>query len=162
MVTGLLSTEHLDLTPLPVRAAAALPEDRGAAARLLGAKLSAEWPDPHLVGILRRHAEGPEHFGVWVMVERDTATVVGDIGFHGPPDGSGTVEIGYSVVPSRRGRGYATQAAIALVGWARSQPGVRAVVAGCDPGNAASIVTLERAGFHRTGGADGEIRWRAW
>jgi ribosomal-protein-alanine N-acetyltransferase len=100
-----------------------------------------------------------ERFGVWVMIERCTETVVGDIGFHGPPDDTGRIELGYSVVPSRRCRGYATEAAGALVGWARSQPSVRIVVAGCDPNNVPSVRTLERAGFRRTGAANGEIRW---
>ena len=94
------------------------------------------------------------------MIELDSATVVGDIGFHGPPDDTGTIEVGYSVTPSHRRRGYATEAATALVGWAGSQPGIQVVVAGCDPQNQPSIRTLERAGFYRTGEANGETRWR--
>lgn len=50
--------------------------------------------------------------------------------------------------------------AAALVRWAQTRPGVRAVVAGCDPGNAASAVVLGRAGFVRDGEAGGELRWR--
>lgn len=158
-----LLTEHLELRPLPVPAAALLPEDREAAAGAVEAALDAEWPDPNLLGVLRRHADAPpelERFGVWVMIERDRRTVVGDIGFHGPPDETGRVEIGYSVVPSRRHRGYATEAASALVAWARSQHSVHVIVAGCDPGNEPSIRTLERVGFQRTGVVNGEIRWR--
>lgn len=163
MRTRKLLTDRLELKPLPAEAAAALPEDRGAACRTLGAQLSAEWPDPHLVGVLRRHAGASvetECFGVWVMIERCSGGVVGDIGFRGPPDNAGTIEVGYSVVPSRRRRGYATEAASALVGWARSQPSVHVIVAGCDPNNLPSICTLERVGFGRTGEANGEIRWR--
>ncbi|MGH8987325.1 MAG: GNAT family N-acetyltransferase [Acidimicrobiales bacterium] len=133
------------------------------AGHALGARLSEEWPDPHLLGVLRRHVvagEGMECFGVWVMIERESGSVVGDIGFHGPPDDAGTVEVGYSVTPGRRGRGYATEAAVALVAWASSQPNVQAIVAGCDPDNVPSVHTLERAGFSRTGEADGEMRWR--
>lgn len=157
-------TDRLELRPLPVRAAAALPEDREEAGRVLGAPLLPDWPDPNLLGILPRHVgapEGIERFGIWVMIELDGGHVVGDIGFHGPPDDTGTVEIGYSVAPSRRGRGYAAEAAVALVGWARSQPRVQEVVAGCDPANEPSVRTLERAGFERTGEANGELRWRS-
>lgn len=106
------------------------------AAAALGARLPADWPDAHLLGILPRHVAAPagmECFGIWVMVERDGAGVAGDIGFHGPPDDTGKVEIGYSVAPSRRGRGYATEAAAALVEWVLSQPTVRTVVAGATP-----------------------------
>ena len=163
MRTPGLRTDRLELRPLPVRAAEALPGDRAEAGRVLGATLLSDWPDPNLVGILPRHVGAPagmERFGIWVMVERDGGHVVGDIGFHGPPDDSGTVEIGYSVAPSRRGRGYAAEAAGALAAWALSQPAVRTVVAGCDPANVPSVRTLERVGFERTGHAGGELRWR--
>ena len=158
-----LVTERLALTPLPAQAAAALPEDREAASRHLTAPLDAEWPGPDLLGVLHRQAAaapGAERFGIWVIIERDGGSVVGDVGFHGPPDATGAVEIGYSVVPSRRRRGYATEATRALVEWAGSQPGVHDVVAGCAPDNLASIRTLERVGFVRAGAAKGEVRWR--
>lgn len=157
-----LVTDRLELKPLPAQAAAALPENREAACRVLGSRLSAEWPDPHLLGVLRRHAGASvdtECFGVWVMIERCSESVVGDIGFRGPDD-AGTIEVGYSVIPRRRRRGYATEAASALVGWARSQPSVHVIVAGCDPSNVPSVCTLERVGFRRAGEANGEIRWR--
>jgi ribosomal-protein-alanine N-acetyltransferase len=158
-----LETNRLELKPLPAPTAAALPEDRERAQRDLGARLPAAWPQPDLLGVLARQAAltaDTERFGVWVMIERASASVVGDVGFHGPPDRSGTLEIGYSVIPRRRRRGYASEAADALVAWAHAQPGVLAVVAGCHPSNTASIRTLERIGFLRTGEADGELRWR--
>ncbi len=158
-----LLTDRLELVPLPAEAAAALPDDRETACRALGARIAPEWPAPGLAGVLRRHAGATtqtERFGVWVMIERDCGIVVGDLGFRGPPDDAGSIELGYGVIPSRRGRGYAAEAARALVSWARSQPSVRAIVAGCDPGNVPSIRTLQRAGFRRTGEAGGEIRWR--
>jgi len=45
------------------------------------------------------------------------------------------------------------------VTWALDQPGVEAVVAACDANNAASILTLDRVGFRRTGEADGRVLW---
>jgi ribosomal-protein-alanine N-acetyltransferase len=72
----------------------------------------------------------------------------------------GVVEIGYSMIPDRRRRGYASEAAAALVDWARSQEDVETVVAACDRENVASIRTLERLGFARTGMDGDEIRWR--
>jgi ribosomal-protein-alanine N-acetyltransferase len=78
----------------------------------------------------------------------------------GPPGADHTVEIGYSVIPDRRGRGYATEATRALVRWALGQPQVEVVVAGCDIENAPSIRILERTGFVRTGETNGEVRWR--
>lgn len=156
-------TERLELKPLTSQAAAALSENQDEAARILGATFPAGWPQPDLLGILAlRPPSSPEaeRFGVWVMIERDSRSVVGDIGFKGPPGDMGRIEIGYSVIPSRRRRGYAKEAARALIDWALSEPKVRVIVADCHPGNVPSIRTLERVGFHRTGETDGEIRWR--
>ena len=130
--------------------------DRTAAAGALGIELDPDWPAPDILDVL----PGTEPFGAWAIVERETSTVVGDIGFHGPPDADGVVEIGYSIVPGRQRRGYAIEGGAALIDWALAQPGVRGIVAGSARGNAASIATLERLGFERTGEADGEIRWR--
>ena len=163
MRTLRLLTERLELTPLPARAAAALPQNREEASRALGVRLPAEWPHPGLWGLVHRQANvstDTERFGIWVMIERNSGSVIGDIGFHGPPDDAGTIEIGYSVIPDRRRHGFATEAANALIAWALSQHDVRLIVACCDPNNAASICTLERIGFRRSGEANGEIRWR--
>ena len=151
------------MRPLPSLAAAALPDDRAEASRIIGAALPAQWPQTDLLDVLPvQAAASPETecFGIWVMIERDSGTVVGDIGFIGPPDDSGVLEVGYSVIPDRRRRGYATEAARAIVEWALSQPDVRVVVASCGSDNAPSIRTLERLGFRRSGKADGQISWR--
>jgi ribosomal-protein-alanine N-acetyltransferase len=153
----------MELKPLPAIAAAALPEDREEASRILGAALPVEWPQPDLLDVLPLQAaasQETECYGVWVMIERESGSVVGDVGFIGPPDENGSIEVGYSVIPDRRRRGYATEAASAIVEWALSEPGVQVVVAGCDRDNEPSIRTLERLGFQRTGEANGQLRWR--
>ena len=153
----------MELRPLPAIAAAALPEDREEASRILGAALPVEWPQPDLLDVLPLQAaasQETECYGVWVMIERESGSVVGDVGFIGPPDENGSIEVGYSVIPDRRRRGYATEAASAIVEWALSEPGVQVVVAGCDRDNEPSIRTLERLGFQRTGEANGQLRWR--
>ncbi|MEO8273534.1 MAG: GNAT family N-acetyltransferase [Chloroflexota bacterium] len=158
-----LGTDYLILRTLPPAAAACLPADRTTATTLLAVALDEEWPLPDILDLMPVHAsrsasEAP--LGIWVMIERRTTTVVGDIGFLGPPDGAGEMEMGYSVVPSRRRRGYATEAARALVAWALEQPGVTAILAGTDADNVGSQRVLERAGFERTMSTPTEVRWR--
>jgi RimJ/RimL family protein N-acetyltransferase len=163
MVEVELVTPRLRLRTLPSAAAAALPHDRETASRILGASLPASWPQRDLLDVLPMQAAAEpedERFGVWVMIEQETNTVVGDVGFVGPPDENGAVEVGYSVVPERRRRGYATEAVRAIVMWVLDVPTVSAVVAACDADNVPSVRTLERIGFVRTGEADGQIRWR--
>jgi ribosomal-protein-alanine N-acetyltransferase len=70
------------------------------------------------------------------------------------------VEIGYSVVPAARQRGFATEAAGALVTWALRRRRVRAVLAVCEEDNTPSVRTLERLGFIRTSEHGGKIHWR--
>jgi [ribosomal protein S5]-alanine N-acetyltransferase len=96
-------------------------------------------------------------FGQRLVVERATGLVVGGIGLFGPPEG-GQVEFGYGIVESRRGRGYATEAARALVQAALGMPGVTEVTAGVDPANAASVRVLEKAGlsFRSSDGAEAQ------
>jgi ribosomal-protein-alanine N-acetyltransferase len=153
---------RLELTPLPAAAAAALLENREKAAATIGSSLSAAWPQTDLLDVLPLQAAaeaGAERFGIWLIVERDTNTVVGDIGFMGPPDG-GLVEIGFSVVPDCRRRGYATEAARSLIDWAFREPGIREVTARSEVENEASARVLSAAGFARTGESRGVVRWR--
>lgn len=85
-------------------------------------------------------------FGIRQMVERSSGLVVGGVGFFGPP-ADGSVEIGYGVVPSRRSRGYATEAVHAMIEFAFRQDGVRSVRAGVELSNPASVRVLEKAGM---------------
>ena len=72
-------------------------------------------------------------FGQRLVVERGTGLAVGGIGIFGPPE-DGRVEIGYGIVESRRGRGYATEAARALVQHALGLPRCRRGRRGRGPG----------------------------
>lgn len=78
---------------------------------------------------------------------RDEELVVGDIGFHAPPDELGEVSVGFGIVPVARGRGYAVEALRALLGWALRQPQVRSVHADTDLVNLASQRVLVAAGM---------------
>ena len=158
-----LTTRRLELRPLPAGAAAALPGDRAEASRILGAAVPADWPLVDLLDILPMQAAAPpddEQWRIWTMIDPRTQTVVGDIGFLGRPDDDGVVEIGYSVLPASRGHGYAGEAEAQLTAWALAQEGVRVVVAASEQDNMASIRTLERTGFVRTGADGSLIRWR--
>jgi RimJ/RimL family protein N-acetyltransferase len=87
---------------------------------------------------------------VWLVVRRADGLVVGDMGTHGPPDGDGCVEIGYSLAPSSRGKGIGTAAVGALVRRIATVPAVRRITAVTGAGNAASRRLLQRQGFRVT------------
>jgi RimJ/RimL family protein N-acetyltransferase len=99
-------------------------------------------------------------FGAYLVVRRADGTCVGDVGFHGPPDPRGRVEVGFALVPSARGAGLATEALCCLIAWAVAQPVVDAVVARTAPENRASRAVLARAGFVPAGRAGTLLRHR--
>jgi len=63
-------------------------------------------------------------FGYWVVEERETAEFVGEVGFGNfkrdlePPIGA-IPELGWVLTPAKHGKGYATEAAQAALGWGR-------------------------------------------
>jgi len=76
---------------------------------------------------------------------------VGHIGFHGPPDADGRVEVGYTVLPAHRRQGLATEACRALFAWARDEHGVTRFRASVSPGNEPSLAVVRKLGFRQTG-----------
>ena len=78
---------------------------------------------------------------------KDSDVVIGDIGFHAPPDELGEVSIGFGIVPAARRQGFAVEALRALLDWALRQPEVRSVHADTDLVNLASQRTLLSAGM---------------
>jgi RimJ/RimL family protein N-acetyltransferase len=130
------------------------------------------WPDDEArVALLllqeRREAfAGHEAWRPRAMVDR-AGVMVGHAGFHLPPrhlamaladpsfagvidDGAaGAVEIGYTVFPSSRGRGLATEAVTALTESAFVTRDVEAVVATVSPENRASLRVLHHVGGFR-------------
>jgi len=96
--------------------------------------------------LARQNGEGSK-FGHFQVVCREDGQVIGDVGFHAPPDDLGEVSVGFGIVPAARGRGYAVEALRTMLDWALEQPEVRAVHADTDLVNLASQAVLVRAGM---------------
>lgn len=83
-------------------------------------------------------------FGLWAVVRAD-GRVIGDCGaMLQPVDGVLVPEIGYHVVRSEWGRGYATEAARACRDWVFANTAYEQVVSIVDPANGASRRVAER------------------
>ncbi|MCC9197155.1 GNAT family N-acetyltransferase [Arthrobacter sp. zg-Y820] len=98
-------------------------------------------------------ATAPDDAG-WVtgaIVDSATGQAVGCAGFHGPPDSAGMVELGYSVDPVLRRRGYARAALELLLGRAAREPSVCTVRATISPDNEASRNLILQYGFQENG-----------
>ncbi|MFJ3563479.1 GNAT family N-acetyltransferase [Streptomyces diastaticus] len=99
--------------------------------------------------VARAYARGTHRpaWGTFVVVRRHDERALGTVGFHGPPDGTGSAEVGYGLQERARGHGHATAALRSLAVWGLGQPGSPTLRARVDPGNQASQGVLRRAGF---------------
>lgn len=97
------------------------------------------------------------------IVLRSEGRMVGFVNFHGAPGvndvgAADALELGWSVFPPDRRRGYATETAAALMEWATRVHGVRRFISATTPDNVASLRVHEKLGFAPTGQiVDGEI-----
>ncbi|GAB3356987.1 GNAT family N-acetyltransferase [Micromonospora halotolerans] len=152
----MIETERLRLETLDVAAARAV-----AAGDRDGRAWHAEFPredDRDAAAMVLPHSNLT--FGCRLIIERISGLAVGTIGFFGPPDNTGTVMVGYGLVPPARGHGLATEALRALVAYGFAQPSVRTITADPLHDNVASHRVLEKAGFLHTYSTK-DARWYA-
>lgn len=102
-------------------------------------------------------AGSPQPFGAYEIRRRSDGHAIGGAGFHGRPDSDGQVAIGYGLIPSARGQGYASEALRALLALARSR-GVTSVKGDADLDNLGSHRVMEAAGM-RLVGVDERLRY---
>jgi RimJ/RimL family protein N-acetyltransferase len=119
--------------------------------------LSAYLAGPECSGLWRRRGEQCDRdpaAAAWVtgvVFDEQRSLAVGAAGFHGPPDGSGTVEIGYRIDPLHRRRGYARAALESLLERAAREPDVHRVRVSIRPDNLPSSRLALQYGFEQVG-----------
>lgn len=139
----MLQTEHLTLVPQTLEDVRAMieamePSEKG--------ELSADW----LKQLQDLTSTNPWVHGFNLM-HRESNIIVGQCGYKGPPDSHETVEIAYRVNPEYQCRGYATEAAQALMAYAFQSGRVRVVRAHTLPEPSASTRVLTKCGFRHIG-----------
>jgi RimJ/RimL family protein N-acetyltransferase len=114
-----------------------------------GAKRTVGETRSRLAALRGRAAEG---WGFWAVEELQGGRPVGGVGLY-PLNWEGPeIELAYHVVPSAWNRGYASEAAAALLA-AAWETGLDHVVAVAMPGNAASRRVMEKLGMSLEGSA---------
>ncbi|MFJ1646517.1 GNAT family N-acetyltransferase [Streptomyces sp. NPDC088258] len=88
----------------------------------------------------------PQPFGPYEIRRREDGLAIGGLGFHGVPDDDLTVTIGYGLIPSAHGRGYASEALRKLLRFAR-ESGVLGVRGDTEHGNTASRRVMTAVGM---------------
>lgn len=92
--------------------------------------------------------------GTWfqfVIIERDSDTLIGDIGVHFLETDSENmqVEIGCTLDKNYRGKGYATEALTKIIDYLINDLNKHRIIASIDPANSDSIRLIERLGFRK-------------
>ena len=87
----------------------------------------------------------------FAIAEAATDRAVGGIGLWLQGLIHGRATVGYSVIPSARGRGLASAALTALTSYGWSIPGLHRIELYIEPWNTGSTKTAERAGYEREG-----------
>lgn len=77
--------------------------------------------------------------------------VIGEVGIYLPKQPRTRGDIGWTFHPDYHGRGYATEAARALLTYAFEELKLHRVTAGCNTSNTASLRLMERLGMRREG-----------
>ena len=169
-MTESIQTERLDLIPMtPAFLRLSLERNLHEAERELRLSLPADWPgeSSDVVSLRLKALEEDPALQPWllrVMTPRGTGVMAGYIGFHTAPDAEylrrdvpGGVEFGFTVFPAFRRQGYAREASIALMRWARQTQGVKSFAMTIRPDNHPSQALAAQLGFVRIGSHIDEV-----
>ncbi len=160
-----VETEHLKLLPFSLALKKAVIADRAAVTSMIDAYMPDDWPGPALLEAMPffiHLMESDPAGGRWdgIIIHKSDKTVIGDMGFKGGPDENGMIEMGYSIIPAYRRRGYATEMARRLIDWAFQLPEVKVITAECLIDNIGSSKVLQNVGMQCVG-QDGELlKWQ--
>lgn len=80
--------------------------------------------------------------GLWAVVEKESGRIVGKAGVTGG-------ELGYHIYLPYRNRGYAAEACLAVLSYAREELGLSEVFLKAEKGNIASCALAEKLGFRK-------------
>ncbi len=165
-------TARLELVAITPESLRSEQESDGRLREILRCNVTAEWPhadwEPAVLELLlQSFARDPADIG-WhryiVLRSNDDAkpVLIGSTGGFRWPENRRVAEIGYAIVPQYRLRGYAIEAARAMIAWIEETGEIDALVANTFPELRGSIRILEQCGFVLDGPGDQERTLRYW
>ncbi len=151
-----LETERLLLIPFTIEICRHLMNNDFSDLYKMGFKKGISWPDSDVIETLPKiinnlsEVEAPTGFESWMIIKKDTLEIIGDAGFKGLNQQHQNVDIGYGIIKEERRKGYAEEAAAALINWAFSTEIVKEITANCLHDNVGSINLLNKLNFIKT------------
>ena len=96
-------------------------------------------------------SESPRRRFQLAVLLRESGALIGSCGVRRKPDDDTEADIGFELSPEQWGRGYATEAATAMMDFAFGELGLRRLSSWCIAENAASARVLEKIGMSLEG-----------
>lgn len=163
----MIDTNNLRLITVERVHVEALSRDKRELAAVLGVTVPDGWPlFPEAFSLpadeSRRSGRSSSGWPAYFFVHPRERALVGNGGFAGEPDGSGVVEIGYEIAPEHQNRGFATEAARAMIDYAFAHEGLQAVIAHTLAGANASNSVLRKVGMKFVAEADDPEVGKTW
>ncbi len=158
-------TERLILIPYTIAICNAILDADFSWLNKLNLKKGLSWPDADVMETLPRIINNltvvghPTGFEAWMIIKADTHEIIGDAGFKGFNQEQESADLGYGIIKEERLKGYATEAASALIHWAFSHPQVKEITASCLASNADSVKLLKKLNFTSVKQEDDMIHW---
>lgn len=124
-----------------------------------------EWPEPDLkeafpVFETMLHENGCDGFNLWLTIEKENNQIIGSAGYIGRPDDEGNIEIGFGIIPGKRGKGFCVESVTPLLKWGFDHDTVKRITARCDKRNRASRKVIGRLGFEPIGEEGDLLIWK--
>lgn len=132
---------------------------------LMGWKRGISWPDADVMETLPKIinnlslVDAPTGFESWMIIKQDTSEIIGDAGFKGFQADTASIDLGYGIIQEERRKGYAREAATALIQWAFTNDVIKIITAKCLPDNTGSVHLLQQLNFTEKHRDDTLIYW---
>ena len=147
----MIKTERLSLIPAELKHFEAFERNENDLAQMLNVGFADGWlVFPEVVALSReflRNNADAINWWMYFFVHAADKKLIGNGGFKGKSDSAGTVEIGYAIAPSYRGKGLATEAVLGLIDFAFSHPQVKCVQAHTLAEENESVRVLRKVGM---------------
>ena len=97
---------------------------------------------------------------LWTAILKVENKMIGDLCIIGEPNESGEIEIGYGTYAEFQNKGFMTEIVGGIIGWVKSQPSVKSIIASTDKTNNASAKVLEKNNFIKNSETETLVNWK--
>lgn len=165
MKIELLETERLILVPFTIEICEKILDEDFGFLNEMKLKKGNGWPDDEVLDTLPKiinklsEVDSPTGFESWMIIKKDSKEIIGDAGFKGFNIEEFNADLGYGIIEIERRKGYAQEAAKALIKWAFSNKKLKEITARCMADNINSMNLLNKLNFKLVKKDNEMIHW---